>query len=97
MLVLSAHRETKGPTTVSGQQQATTRLFMDDISTTTENKVQSTHLLQALSEKLEWARLKVKPEKCRCIVIKKGKVSEDTVKIQGSKIMSVKDKPVKYP
>ena len=45
MLVLSAHRETKGPTTESGQQQVTTRLFMDDISTTTETKVQSTHLL----------------------------------------------------
>ena len=69
---------------------------MYDISTTTETKVQSTHLLSKLSEKLEWARLKVKPEKCRCIVIKKGIVSQDTVRIQGNMIKSVKDKPVKY-
>ena len=96
MLVLSAHKETKGPTTSSGQLQKTTRLFMDDISTTTETKVQSSHLLNALSEKLSWGRLEVKPEKCRCLVIKKGALSQDTVKIQGQSIMSVKEKPVKY-
>lgn len=96
MLMLSVRRETKGPVTESGQRQETVRLFMDDISTTTENKVQSKHLLDAISDKLEWARLQVKPAKCRSLVIRKGVVSQDSLKIQGNLIPTLKDKEVKY-
>merc|ERR1712002_825894 len=55
MLAMSVKEETKGPRTVSGQRQVSTRLFMDDIVTTTENMVQTKHLLRKLVGKLEWA------------------------------------------
>ena len=69
-IVMSVKKETKGPTLKSGQQQINSRLFMDDIATTiTETVVQTRHLIRKLAEKLNWAGLKVKPEKCRALVI----------------------------
>ncbi|MEL7079400.1 MAG: Ulp1 family isopeptidase, partial [Cyanobacteria bacterium J06582_2] len=96
MLAMSVKEETKGPRTVSGQRQVSTRLFMDDIVTTTENMVQTKHLLNKLVGKLEWAELYVKPEKCRSLVIKKGKVSQMTPSIGGNPITSITEKPIKY-
>ena len=96
MLAMSVKEETKGPKTLSGQRQVSTRLFMDDIVTTTENMVQTKHLLSKLVGKLEWAELYVKPEKCRSLVIKKGKVSQMTPSIGGNPITSITEKPIKY-
>ena len=96
MLAMSVKEETKGPRTVSGQRQVSTCLFMDDIVTTTENMVQTKHLLSKLVGKLEWAELYVKPEKCRSLVIKKGKVSKTTPCIGGNPITSITEKPIKY-
>ena len=96
MLAMSVKEETKGPRTVSGQCKVSTRLFMDDIVTTTENMVQTKHLLSKLVGKLEWAELYVKPEKCRSLVIKKGKVSKMTPCIGGNPITSITEKPIKY-
>ena len=96
MLAMSVKEETKGPKTLSGQRQVNTRLFMDDIVTTTENMVQTNHLLSKLVDKLKWAELYVKPEKCRSLVIKKGKVSQKTPRIGGDPITSITEKPIKY-
>ena len=96
MLVMSVKKETKGPETSSGQRQENTRLFMDDLTTTTETVVQTQHLLDKLSNQLEWGRLKVKPQKCRSLVIIKGNISKQTVKISGEPITSITEKPVKY-
>ncbi len=95
-LVLSMRKETKGPKMLSGQEQANIRLFMDDIATATETLVQSKHLLKKLSSVLEWAGLLAKPEKCRSLVIIKGKVSKRTLDINGKAITSITEKPVKY-
>ena len=96
MLVMSVKNETKGPKTSSGQQQECSRLFMDDIATSTETTVQTRHLLKKLIDKLKWANLMVKPEKCRTMVIKKGKISTQTIQIEGSAITSITEKPIKY-
>ena len=96
LLVTSAKKETKGPKTKSGQQQEHSRLFMDDIQTTTENLVQTKHLLENLSGKLKWAGLKVRPGKCRSLVIVKGEVSKRMPVINGNPIVSVSERPVKY-
>ena len=96
MLVMSAKSETKGPYTVSGQQQVNARLFMDDITTTTETVVQTRHLLRELGSKLEWGKLKVKPEKCRSLIISKGKLSRRTIEMNGEPITSITEKPVRY-
>ena len=96
MLAMSVKEETKGPKTLSGQRQVNTRLFMDDIVTTTENMVQTNHLLSKLVDKLKWAELYVKPEKCRSLVIKKGEVSQKTPRIEGDPITSITEKSIKY-
>ena len=64
-LVLSAKKETKGPRSTSGQQQENSRLFMDDLNTTTETVVQTRYLLQKLEVIFDWAGLDFKQEKCR--------------------------------
>ena len=86
MLVMSWKDETKGPKTTSAQQQVNTRLFMDDIATTT----------QKLVRLLNWAGLSVKPEKCRNLVINNGKVSQRTPHIEGKPVISVIEKSVNY-
>ena len=96
MLVEEAKRETKGPKTSSGQQQTNTRLFMDDIATTTNNLVQTKYLLEKLSENFKKAGLAVKPGKCRSLVIIKGETSRRTPVMDGKPLTSIKDKPVKY-
>ena len=43
-----------------------------------------------------WARMKFKPAKSRCLVIKKGKVTQRfTLKIQGEQIPSIVNNPIK--
>ena len=43
-----------------------------------------------------WARMKFKPAKSRCLVIKKGKVTQRfTLKIQGEQIQSIVNNPIK--
>ena len=96
MLVLSVRRETKGPQSSTGQEQENTRLFMDDVTTTAGTIVQTNHLLGKLGKKFEWARLKVKPEKCRSLVIIKGEISRRTVVINQEPITSIMDKSIKY-
>merc|ERR1711879_916125 len=71
-LVESVKRETKGPKTSSGQRQVNSRLFMDDIQTTTETVPQTKHLLGKLNEKMKWAGLDFRLVKCRYLVIYKG-------------------------
>ena len=96
MLVMSVKGETKGPKTATGQQQRNSRLFMDDITTTTGNLVQTKYLLEKLMEKLKWAGLDIKPVKCRSLVIIKGEISKKTPEINGTPITSITEKPVKY-
>ena len=96
MIVMSVKDETKGPKSASGQQQVNSRLFMDDIATTTGNLVQTKHLLDRMDEKLSGAGLEVKTEKCRSLVIIKGEVSKKTPSIGGKPITSITEKPVKY-
>ena len=96
MLVMSVKGETKGPKTATGQQQRNSRLFMDDITTTTGNLVQTKYLLEKLMEKLKWAGLAIKPGKCRSLVIIKGELSKKTPEIDGTPITSITEKPVKY-
>ena len=96
MLMMSVKDETKGRKSASGQQQVNSRLFMDDIATTTRNLVQTKHLLDRVDKKLREAGLEVKSEKCRSLVIIKGQVSQKTPMIGGKPITSVTEKPVKY-
>ena len=96
MLVMSVEKETKGPQSSSGQRQKNSRLFMDDLTSTTLNLVQTAYLLTKLFKLLKWAGLESKLEKCRSLVIIKGKISKKTPVIDGVPITSITEKPVKY-
>ena len=95
-LVESVKRETKGPRTSTGQRQANSRLFMDDITTTTETVPQTRHLLEKLADKLNWAGLRIKPEKCRSLVIFKGELKSMDIKINGKSVTPIQKMPIKY-
>ena len=95
-LIDSVRKETKGPVTSSGQRQVNSRLFMDDITTTTETVPQTNSLLDSIARKLQWAGLRVRAEKCRSLVIYKGKVQNRVLNINGETITSIKDKDIKY-
>ena len=69
---------------------------MDDIITRTETVPQKNSLLDSIAKHLQWARLKVKAEKCRSLVIFKGIVQNRTPKIDGETITPIKDKDIKY-
>ena len=96
MLVVAVDKETKGPKTSSGQLQKNSRLFMDDIASTTLNLVCATYLLVKLFRIFKWAGLEGRPEKCRSLVIIKGEVSKKTPTIDGKAITSITEKPVKH-
>ena len=95
-LVESVKKETKGPKTSTGQRQANSRLFMDDITTTTETVPQTNCLLEKLSEKLKWAGLDAKAIKCRSLVIMKGIVKKGEIKIDGKAVTPLQEMPVRY-
>ena len=65
---------------------------MDDMATTAETTVQTKHLLIKLIDKLKMGRTDSETRKCRSMVIKKGKVSTQTIQIEGSPITSVTEK-----
>ena len=95
-VVLSVKKETKGPKLSSGHYQVNSRLFMDDITTTTETIVQTRSLINKLVEKLDWGGMVAKPEKCRALIIWKGKVVRKNINIKGKPISLLQDKPIKY-
>ena len=95
-LVKSAEKETKGPRSDSGQQQNNSRLFMDDLNTTTETTVQSKYLLNKLEIIFNWAGLGFKDVKCRALVLIKGKVERRDILLNGKPITLLQDNPAKY-
>ena len=96
MLISSTKRDTKGAVTVSGQQQQNSRLYMDDVNTTTNTVTQTHHLLQEISRFFSWGRLAVNPEKCRCLVLDKGMLKEIPVYWEKEVITSITEKPIRY-
>ena len=92
----SAKDVTKGLKTSSGQRQANSRLFMDDITGATETVHQSRYLLSNIDGKLKWAGLSARAKKCRSLVIIKGKVKKRLLKIRGDVITPIQELPIKH-
>ena len=76
--------------------QSNARLYMDDIKTSTETAVQTSYLLDRLVGILSAARLQVKAVKSTSLVIYKGKIIKQDVKINGETLTPISEKPVKY-
>ena len=69
---------------------------MDDIVSATEYIAQTRDLLNKLIVNLDQAELRAKPEKCRSLVIFKGKVKNWKVFIKGIAITPIQDQAIKY-
>ena len=89
LMIEAGKRETRGPKTKADMRQPPGRGFMDDVTITTTTHIQARWVLLAMEETATstWARMKIKPANSRCLVIKKGKVTQRfTLKIQGEQI-----------
>ncbi|XP_060083178.1 uncharacterized protein LOC132562453 [Ylistrum balloti] len=96
LIIKAADRETRGPKTSSGVRVPPNRGFMDDLTITTTTHVQARWIMSALEETVGWARMKFKPRKSRCVVIKKGKVTRKfKLSIQQEEIPTIVDNPIK--
>ena len=70
---------------------------MDDLTISTANHNQVRWILQSLEDTVYWARMKFKPNKSRCLIIKKRQVTDKfPLRIQEEVIPSVKKHPIKY-
>lgn len=96
LILKAAEEETRGPKTASGIRMPPNRGFMDDITITTQSHIQTRWILSSLEDTVSWARMKFKPKKSRCLIIRKGHVTTQcTLTIQGEAIPSIKDNPIK--
>ena len=71
------------------------RAYMDNMMTLTTAAPCTCRLLAKLNDNLKWARMKVKPSKCRRVSISKGKLVEESFFIDGEVIPSIVEKPMK--
>ena len=70
--------------------------FMDDISLMTTSTPASKIALQITVVSLKWARMKLKPQKSRSLVIKGGKcIDEQTFQVAGEIIPSIQKELLK--
>ena len=96
IIMETAERETRGPMMKSGIYQPANRGYMDDLTITTKSHIQARWVLNALDEVVTWARMKFKPKKSRCMIMRKGRiVTNINLLVQGEAIPSIKDNPIK--
>ena len=96
MFILSVRKTTKGPMSISGQRQENSRLFMDDINTSTVKVLQTKYLIRDLDILFNWARMCTKAEKCRSLILEKGVISNRKLQINNMSMTRLQDKPIKY-
>ena len=69
---------------------------MDDVSLMTTLTLTSKIALQGTVVALRWARMKLKPQKSRSLVIEGGKyITEQTFEVAGETIPSIQKEPLK--
>ncbi|XP_078587744.1 uncharacterized protein LOC144868686 [Branchiostoma floridae x Branchiostoma japonicum] len=96
LIIDAAASKAKGPRMQSGVRLTPLRGFMDDITLTTTSHIEARWMLSELDYMATWARMKFKPKKSRCMIIKKGKVtSRFKLEVQGEPIPSIVGNPVK--
>ncbi|XP_078589523.1 uncharacterized protein LOC144869891 [Branchiostoma floridae x Branchiostoma japonicum] len=96
LLIEPSTKQSRGPKTKSGARQPPLRAFMDDLTLSTESVLGARHMLRSLDRAATWARMRFKAKKCRKLVLRKGKLCDKLqLEIQGEKIPSVSDQPVK--
>lgn len=98
LLITAVTKESRGPMMRSGIGQPPLRCFMDDLTITAGTHVQARWILKALDDVATWARMKFKPKKSRCMVIRSGKVTgrfQLQNRIQGENIPPIEESLIK--
>ncbi|XP_076075792.1 uncharacterized protein LOC143046522 [Mytilus galloprovincialis] len=88
-------KPSRGPLLSSGVRQPPVRAFMDDMTVTAKTVIEGRWTLEELERMIKWARMKFKPSKSRSLIVRKGKVQDETFELAGEKIPTVGEKPVK--
>jgi len=95
MMVKAAATEHIGPLR-AGVRQPPRRACMDDLTVTTTVVQVARWILQGMERLMAWARMSLKPEKSRSLVLNKGKVTDKFIFRLGEHQMpSVIERPVK--
>ncbi|XP_063427466.1 uncharacterized protein LOC134710973 [Mytilus trossulus] len=81
MIVKSVEKKSRGPWMKSEVLQPLGRAFMDDMTISTKTVIEARWTLRELDKMITWARMKVKPNKSRSLVVNNGKVKEERFKI----------------
>ncbi|KAK0142426.1 hypothetical protein N1851_019805 [Merluccius polli] len=71
------------------------QVYMDDLTTLTTTVPCTKRLLEKLHQNITWARMKLKPSKCRSISIVKGQVTDQRFHVGGIPVPTVSEMPVK--
>ncbi len=71
------------------------RAYMDDLTTLTTTVPCTKRLLEKLHQNITWARMKLKPSKCRSISIVKGQVTDQRFHVGVTPVPTVSEMPVK--
>ena len=96
ILLKTAMKECRGPKSLSGIRQPSSRAFMDDMTVITEKAIGVRWILRKLEVLIEWARMRFKAKKSRSLVIIKGKVDDSyRFNIQGEPIPSISSNAIK--
>ncbi|XP_076113544.1 uncharacterized protein LOC143081178 [Mytilus galloprovincialis] len=95
LIVKSVEKTRRGPLLSSGVRQPPVRAFMDDMTVTSKTVIEGKWTLEVLERMIKWARMKFKPSKSRSLIVRKGKVQDETFELAGEKIPTVGEKPVK--
>ena len=95
VMLKEAGKECRGPKSLDGVLHPSCRAFMDDITVMTTTEIGMRWVLRRLDEIATWGRLCFKPKKSRSLVIKKGKVHQASFSMQGDRIPTISDEPIK--
>ncbi|XP_076109046.1 uncharacterized protein LOC143077044 [Mytilus galloprovincialis] len=95
LIVKSVEKPSRGPLLSSGVRQPPVRAFMDDMTVTAKTVIEGRWTLEELERMIKWASMKFKPSKSRSLIVRKGKVQDETFELPGEKIPTVGEKPVK--
>lgn len=78
----------------SVQCQTPIRVFMDDLTFTTEFVLVCRWILQGLEKLMECPQMSFKPAKSRSMVVRRGKVNRFQISVSGTTIPTITNKPV---
>ena len=70
--------------------------FMDDVTLVAESRSHMEQLVTLLQVLFKWAVIKIKPSKCRSLLIIKGNCREIKFSVYGNEIPIIREKSVKF-